>query len=282
MASTARNPITLKPIVWATTGMGRVHTHADIEYASSPVGALTLDIYRPPRTGDALPVVVLVTGYPDAGVRTPLGCAFKETAAVTSTARLLAASKLAAVAYTTSDPVADAPRALEHLAHHADELEIDPSRMALWATSGNVPVALGLLTARRPSIRAAVLLNGFMFETEGLVEAAARSYRFVNPIADSVTADLPASVPLFIVRSGRDGFAGVNASIDRFVADAIALNLPLTFVNHASAPHAFEINHDSDISRAVLAQAVSFLRLHLSAEDRDEGGNGHGHTEQRR
>jgi acetyl esterase/lipase len=282
MSNTSRHPISLKPIVYRLPGADSGEATLDVEYRVSEAGPLTMDVYRPAEAGETArpPVVVLVTGYPDIGVPRPLGCAFKEMASVVSLARLLAASGVAAVAYTASDPVADGEAVLDSLKRQADALKIDPSRTAVWATSGHVPLALGLLTRNRGSIAAAVLLNGFMFDVNGAVAAAARAYRFAYPIGDKSVPDLAAHVPLFIVRSGRDEFVGVNASIDRFLAEAVEYNLPITFVNHATAPHAFDINDDSPTSRHVLAQAVRFLRLHLLEEaEGAEETDSHGETE---
>ena len=52
-------------------------------------------------------------------------------------------------------------------------------------------------------------------------------------------------------------------ALDRFVAGALAGNLPLTFVNHASGPHAFDLFDNSDISREIVRRILGFLRFHL-------------------
>jgi hypothetical protein len=40
-------------------------------------------------------------------------------------------------------------------------------------------------------------------------------------------------------------------------------------INHAEAPHAFDIAHDSETSREVIRRVLDFLRLHLIAESRE-------------
>ena len=260
-----RHPLSLKPIVCRfRSTAASIDVVRDIEYGTGPDGPLTIDIYRR-RGAEAarLQPVFLVTGYADIGVPRPLGCAFKEMRSVTSTAELLAASGFAAVAYTASQPTRDGIAVLDYLRTNGAAHGIDAGRFALWATSGHVPLALSLLIDRRASIDAAVLLNGFMFDVDGLVETATRTFHFANPIVDRTIDDLDPSVALFVVRSGRDEFAGVNETIDRFVADAIRRNLPIMFVNHATAPHAFDINDDSDASRLIIHQAIAFLRLRL-------------------
>ena len=54
--------------------------------------------------------------------------------------------------------------------------------------------------------------------------------------------------------------------MDRFLAAALARNLPLTFTNHAEGQHAFDLFDDTDISRQIVAQILAFMRFHLVAE----------------
>ena len=108
--------------------------------------------------------------------------------------------------------------------------------MALWAASGNGPVALSLLMdAARPRLAAAVLSNTFTFDINGTgVADAARTYRFANPTAGQSVDSLPIDVPLCVVRSGRDENPGLNED-------------------------------DTDASRFVIGQMVEFLRFYLRA-----------------
>jgi hypothetical protein len=119
-----------------------------------------------------------------------------------------------------------------------------------------------------------VLSNGFMLDEGGSAVAdAARTYHFANPLEGRTVADLP-DVPLFLIRSGRDESAGVNDTIDLFVAAALRRNLPLLLVNHAAAPHAFEIQDDTEVSRWVVRQALAFLMVHLGIGAADDGPDG--------
>jgi hypothetical protein len=74
----------------------------------------------------------------------------------------------------------------------------------------------------------------------------------------------PADVPLFLARAGRDEIPHLNDALDRFLAHAVARNLPVSFVNHPEGPHAFDLVHDSEMSREVVRWAVAFLSFHLS------------------
>ena len=61
----------------------------------------------------------------------------------------------------------------------------------------------------------------------------------------------------------------MNASIDRFIRQGLIENLPITFVNHAEGPHAFDLFTDSRTSRDIVRQTLRFLRQHLTAERSD-------------
>jgi hypothetical protein len=96
------------------------------------------------------------------------------------------------------------------------------------------------------------------------VEEAAQMFRFANPNAGRTLDDLPADVALFIVRAGREQFPQLNDSIDRFVAKALALNRPITIVNHATGTHSFDLLQDCEASRQIVRQALEFLRAQLT------------------
>jgi phosphocarrier protein HPr len=77
--------------------------------------------------------------------------------------------------------------------------------------------------------------------------------------------DLPRDLPLFVARAGRDEMPGLNEALDRFVAAALAVNLPVTVMNHATGRHAFDVFDDNRTSRDIVKQVLAFLQFHLSA-----------------
>jgi hypothetical protein len=207
---------------------------------------------------------VLVAGYPDVGVPRPFGCAFKEMEMSISFGQAIAASGMAAAIYTTREPATDIDDVIAFLGHESESLGVDAGRVGLWAMSGNVPVAIAALMRGNPAIKALALSCGFTLDTGGSTVAdAARTYRFVNAAAGKTVGDLPPDVPLFIARAGRDQFPGLNDTLDRFLSDAVARNLPVTFVNHATALHGFELDDDSETSRAIIRQMIAFMRFSL-------------------
>jgi hypothetical protein len=266
MANNERHPVTFKRVLYHIDGMESVDVRRDLPYARAGAETLAFDIYRPEAPAAPPPVVVLVTGYPDVGVPRRLGCAFKEMAMWTSLGQLLAASGLAAVGYTAARPAEDLDRLLAHVAEHAKTLAVDATRIGLWATSGHAPTALGALARHRGGpLKSAVLSTGFTLDLAGTTVAdASGAYGFA--MAGVSVDDLPADVPLFIARGGRDEIPGLNDTLDRFAAAALARNWPVTVVNHAAGGHAFELNDQGAASRYVIREMLAFVRFWLDVE----------------
>lgn len=268
---TPRAEITLKSVVYGIPGMEDVTVARDIPYGATAGETLVYDLYRAAdgRVGVARPAVVFVHGYPDRGVRAILGCATKEMESYISWARLVAASGMVGVTYTSTQPVEDARAILNHLCAHAQSLGIDAGRMAIWSCSGNVPNALTLLMRDgHAAVRCGALLYGYMLdlgEATGVADAAAQ-FRFVNPTQGRSVNELRADVPMCIVRAGQDQMPGLNFAMDAFAAESLRLNLPLTLLNCPDEPHAFDILHAAECSRAAICQVLDFLRVQLARE----------------
>lgn len=265
--------ISRRRVVYRLRGADAVTVRRDVEYRSTGDGALTMDIYRPPgaESETRLPAVVIVAGFPDAGFEAKVGCKFKEMGSSVSWGELMAASGLTAITYTNREPAADLGALLGYVRRNAGVLGVDENRLGLWASSGNAPLALAALMERgNDFLKCAVLCYGYTLDlggTEGVAEAA-RAWGFANPCAGRTIEDLPADVPLFIARAGRDQLPHLNESLDRFVAAAVARNLPVTFVNHPTGPHAFDLLDDGETSREIIRRVLAFMRFHLLARPR--------------
>ena len=116
-------------------------------------------------------------------------------------------------------------------------------------------------------VRCAALLYGFTLDLDGGTGVAnsSKQFGFVTPCAGKSVDDLATDVPMFLARAGKDQFPGLNDAMDRFAAKALAANLPLTLVNHANGPHAFDLFDDSDPSREIIKRVLNFLRFMLIA-----------------
>ncbi len=264
---TQRHEITKKRVVYQMPGMDAVTIRRDVKYGGD--GALTMDLYYPPdpKSGARMPAVVFVGGYPDPGFQKILGCRMKEMESYISWAQLAAASGLVAATYTTgAEPATDIHALLQYIRRNAAVLEIDENRIGLWACSGNVPNALSVLTLEdHDYLKCAVLLYGCMLDLDGSTSMAdaARQWGAAYPCAGKSVDDLPRNMPLFVARGGRDETPHLNETMDRFLSKALACNLPITFVNHPAAPHAFDVMDDSETSREIIRQTLAFMRFNL-------------------
>ena len=265
--NTPPNPMTTMRVVYDMPGTADVSVRQHVAFPGADGGGLAMDVYRPAGTptGARVPAVVIVSGYPDAGFERMLGCRFKDMESSRSWGRLLAASGMTAITYTNREPVADLQALMAHLRQHAAVLCIDEARLGVWASSGNVPLALSLLMDASSGVSCAAFCYGYMLDLEGAtgVADAAAQFRFANPCAGKSVADLPAGRPILLAKAGQDQMPGLNASIDQFIAAARAANGPVTLATHPTGPHAFDLVDDSDASRDVIRQVLAFLRAHL-------------------
>jgi len=255
-------------VVYQMAGMEGASVRRGVEYLRTAAGPLTLDLYYPnghAAGGQRLPAVVIVLGYRDAGVTMPPGwCQFREMGMIVSWCRLFAASGMVGIAYETSEPTQDAISVLSYLRDHSAELGIDEGRIGIWAASGNAPVALSVLMDGKA--RCGVLFCGMTLDLDGTtgIDEASRHYRFANPTAGRRVEDLPKDSALFLARGGQDEFAAINQALDRFVAEALRCNLPVTLINHPTGPHGFDYADDSETSRQIVRAALEFLQAKLA------------------
>jgi hypothetical protein len=222
--------IATRRVLYEIPGMNAIEPR-EFEFPGSDGQPLAGRIYLPSSADPPAAVVVIVEGFPDPGFVKHVGCRFMDMQWSISMAQLIAASGVAAITYANRTPAADAIAVIEHVTQKLG------SRIALWATSGHGPVAISVLDR----VSCGVLSN---------------------PITEGATA-LPAGVPMFVIRSGKDETPGLNTALDRFIALAMSQNQPMTLVNHPEAPHSFELYDNSEAARLILRQALEFLRTQL-------------------
>ncbi|MCC6996589.1 MAG: hypothetical protein IT370_18405 [Deltaproteobacteria bacterium] len=251
------------------TKLGLVHdiagsAHVGVEAGHvypTEAGPLAFDLYRPPHAAGPLPAVVFVSGYPDPGMAAMLGRPLKDWESYRAWARLVAASGLIAITYLNNTP-ADGAALLRHLHQHGAELGVDPARIGLWACSGNGPTALELLAHQ--AVSCAALLYPVTIDVDGATGVAelARQIHFALPAL--TLAELPRERPLLLVRAGRDTTPGLDPALLRFVAAARAHGLALTVLEHAEAPHAFDLLDDSPRTHELIDEVLGFLQRTLT------------------
>ncbi len=252
--------IAKKTVRYSVPGMDTVFVRG-AAYKTTDAGSLLMDIYYPsePTPGDRLPVVVIALGYPDPESKV------RRYGPLVSWAKLIAASGMAAVVYGTREPAEDIHSAIEHLRANAASLRIDGERIGLFAGSGNVATGLSALIRGDAKPKCAALLYGYTMDLDGstVVADMARQVGFVDACAGKSVDDLPADVPLLVIRAGLEQFPGLNEALDRVVARALARNLPLTLVNHATGVHGFDLEEDTEASRDAIRLVLSTFARYL-------------------
>lgn len=227
--------VTKYGVVWKVPGMAAVQVEAGQPFGD---GERRFDLYRPPSnlTGAAaavakgrLPVLVFVnvTGAP-----------FQEWEIYRDWARLAAAHGIAGVVYQ-NDP-ADAGKSLTalmgHLRSNAAGLGLDPARIAIWACSANVSLALPWLHASpRPEVAAAVLYYG-----------------------SAPVAELRTDLPVYYLLAGRDN-ANLKAGMRTLFAQAVTQAAPWTMIEAPALTHAFDALDEGVESQRAVQETVAWL-----------------------
>jgi acetyl esterase/lipase len=186
---------------------------------------------------------------------------------------LLAASGLKAVAFShrfygasaLADAAGDVAAAVDYVRGHGEELGIDRDRVALWAFSGGGPFLSQPLRERWPFVRAFVAYYAVLDlqvpppgATSGIADETRREF---SPLRHLAAAG-EQTPPLFVARAGCDN-PWLNATIDRFVQEALARNAPLELMTHPAGQHGFDILDDDDRSREIIARTLDFLTRRL-------------------
>lgn len=257
-------------VVYTVSGMDRVRVERDRVYRDVDGSRLEMDVYSPAEAapGAPLPVVILVHGGP-----VPAGASAKNMGVFLSYGELLAASGLMAVTFShrfygasaLADAAGDVAAAVAHVRSHAQELGGDPDRLALWAFSGGGPFLSAPLREQWPFVRAIVAYYAVLDlqvpppgAASGITDETRREF---SPLRQLAAAG-DKTPPLFVARAGRDN-PWLNATIDRFVQEALARNAALELMTHPAGQHGFDVLDDDDRSREIIARTLDFLKRRL-------------------
>ncbi|MDA1369928.1 MAG: hypothetical protein O2971_04080 [Proteobacteria bacterium] len=253
------NPAFTSEVVYSLPYRGEIRE--DIVYGEE---FESLDIFYPDSGTGPFPAVVFVIGFPDPGFEAMTGKKLKDLTPCQSWARLIAASRMAAVLYATVDPARSSVTCLEYLRSQADALAIDADRIGLWACSGNVPVAIHLLNSV-PGICCANLNYGYMLDLNDstTVQDASAQFRFANP--NHGRDSFPENVDLLVVKAGKDEFPGINDGIDAFVVEGRARKVKMELIEYSQGVHAFDVLDSSAQSIEIVQQMLEFFTTRLAA-----------------
>jgi acetyl esterase/lipase len=256
-------------VVHQVAGMDGATVKRDIVYRTVADQSLAMDVYSPPDAAAPMPAVILIHGGPVPAQARP-----KDWGVYVSYGRMLAASGLVAVAFNHRfhDPAmlpeagSDVAAAVEHVRTHAATLGIDKDRIAIWAFSGGGPFLSLPLRGGWPFVRALVAYYAALdlqVPPPGASSGIGTELRQeFSPLRHVPEAD-GHRPSFFIARAGRDN-AWLNASIDRFVQEALARNLPLELMTHPSGQHGFDILDDDARSREIIDRTLAFLKRRLA------------------
>ena len=231
-AAQPRSPhdVTTYGVVWRTPGMQDTLLRPGLPFGD---GDRTMDVTLPPgakgRPGPAV-VFANVTGLP-----------FGTWEIYRDWARLVAAHGMAGVVYRSdgANPARSLDAVVAHLAANGAALGIDPSRLAVWACSANVSLALPWLMEKpRPGVVAAVLYYG-------------------NAKPEAVPS-LRTDLPVFYVLAGRDN-PQLNEGIRAHFAAALKARAPWTMVQAPRLTHAFDALDEGVESRRLVKETVAWL-----------------------
>jgi acetyl esterase/lipase len=263
-------PITEMRVVHRVPGMDQVQVRRNLVYRTVGETRLELDVYSPSTPSSARrPAVILVHGGP-----VPAGARPKDWGMFVSYGQMLAASGFTAVTFNhrfygapggeLPDAAGDLAAAVAHVRQRSDELGVDRERIALWAFSGGGPLLSAPLRERWPFVRAIAAYYAVLDlqvrppgVTGGMSDETRREFSALLHL--SAGEKTP---PTLVARAGKDN-PWTNATIDRFVQEALARNAPLELITHPAGEHGFDILNDDDRSREIIARTLDFLKHHL-------------------
>lgn len=259
------------PVVYRLPGMDEVRVVSNLKYTEVDHPHLLMDVYIPPdlEPRERRPVVMFIHG--GAGPENKA----KDWGIFQSWGRLLATAGLVAAAFThrfspppqslLAEAVSDVDSAINYLRSNAESIHANADRIGVCAWSSGGALLRPLLTKKPVSVRC-VLAFYAMLDLQQYAPAGDATALQLFKEFSAITAlaeDSATMIPMWIARAGRDEFPMLNDALDRFTARALAVNAPITVINHPSGAHGFDNQNDDARSREIIRSAIEFMRTHL-------------------
>jgi len=148
---------------------------------------------------------------------------------------------------------------------NADRFNTDKDRICLIAYSAGGPMLSLAMRGDTPFVRCLVGFYAFMDIRQSDYQKIEKPETVMDfsPIT-YLRKNANKIPPIFIARAGRDQIPTMNDSIDRFISEALAENIPLNFANHPQGVHGFDNQNDDERSREIIREAIEFIKIHLS------------------
>jgi len=209
-------------------------TRSNVVYMTTGNETYTFDLYKPAAASSALPVVIFMNV-----VGKMLGDApFREHPQYVGWGKLITANGYAGIVMESDprNPVQSFDQLIAHLQKNAAALGVDPHRVVIYSCSANVQAGMPVLTdPARSYLKGALVFYGY-----GVVN----QYR--------------GDLPVMVFRAGLDSRT-LNTNLDAIVAGAIRRNAPWSVSNGSALHHGFEVVDDTEQSRALIRQALTFI-----------------------
>jgi acetyl esterase/lipase len=246
-----------------------VQVTKNLRYSDRTEAHLAMDVYRPAglKAGDRRPAVIFIHG----GV--PPGAPAKEMGVYTSYGRLMAAQGLVGVTFTHRlgfpktqilEGGADVASAIAYVRAHAAELNVDPDRLCLAAYSAGGPMLSPYLRDAAPYIHCLVAFYPIMDIEASDVHRAAETPATLADWSPLRQVEKPGrKPPLYLARAGADEIPQLLSGLDRFIAEAVKRDYPMTLANNPGAPHSFDITAPTPRTLEILDGTFAFVRRHL-------------------
>jgi acetyl esterase/lipase len=256
-----------KRIVYSIPGMERITARTNLIYKNIDNRSLHADLYLPPEATAASPTVIFIHG----GIPEGLPVQPKDGAVFVSWGQLMAASSMAGVTFNhrmrwnngfvpgSIEKAADDLRDLvQYLRDNASELRVDAHRTCLVAFSAGGPLLAAPILEHWEGVKCLAAFYAYLGDTTPPDAKGAARYSALGALNESRGA-VP---PMFIGSAGKD-FALMNDSMSAFVKSARELAAHVEFTMHPEGVHGFDTENDDETSRAIIKNALEFIRAHI-------------------
>lgn len=260
----------MPPVMVTLPGMDKVRLWRDIDYAKSADPFVRMDVYAPPGKLRKRGAVLFIHG----GVSTK-GQA-KDWGIYQSWGRLAAASGLVGVTFThrlgfpetqINEGAADVAAAIAYARANAATHGIDPDRICLAAFSAAGPMLSPHMAGAPDHMRCLVSVYTFLDIRQTKEHQAAETPETRDAYSPILKlASTGRKTPLLVIRAGSDSIPTLLDSIDRFSAEALKTDYPVTLLNVPAAPHGFDNKAFSPRGEEAILEVLAFLTRHLESQ----------------
>jgi acetyl esterase/lipase len=260
-----------RPVVYRLPDMDKVRVISNLKYSNVDNPYLLMDVYVPPdlEPDERRPVVILIHGGAGPEYQAKNWGFFQSWGRLIATAGMIAVTfthQLSAPPQTLMlEAASDVERAIEYVRANAESWQADRDRICVSAWSAGGPLLSEILRKRPAFVRCLVAIYALLDLQQYADAGDAATLKFLQgfSVIASLPEDASTMMPMLVARAGRDEAPMLNEALDRFTARALAVNAPITVINHPSGIHGFDSQNDDERSREIIRNAIEFMKSHL-------------------